>query len=117
MTFKFNGIEILQPSIHRWTPRNILGISGGGHAVYPGVREYELKWQLSSIGEYYQLLQSFNNLSGISTLVVDLPQFNSTGTYEPFFSYTGCILREPEFTEWFNGYYRDASLLITNIRT
>jgi hypothetical protein len=116
MSFKFNGVEILQPSIHRWLPRNLLGMTGGGQPVYSGVREYELKWQLSSIGDYYQLQQSFNNLSGSTTIVVDLPNFYSTGTYS-FYSYTGCILREPEYSEWFNGYYRDATLLIQSIRT
>jgi hypothetical protein len=114
---KFNGVEILQPTNHRWSPRDVLGIGGGGHAIYPGVREYEMEWQLSSIGDYYQLLSAFANLSGTSTIVVDLPSFYSTGTYSPFYSYSGCVLREPEFREWFNGYYGDVKLLITNIRT
>jgi hypothetical protein len=115
-SIKFNGAEILQPTLHRWVPRNILGMSGSGHPIYPGVREYELSWQLSSIGDYYQLLESFNNLSGTSTAVIDLPKFNSTGTYD-MFSYSGCVLREPEYSEWFTSYYREAKLLISNIRS
>ena len=114
--FKLNGIDILDPSTHRWLSRNMLGISGAGQPIYSGVREYEMKWQLTSIGEYYQLLSAFSNLSGSNTVVMSLPQFTSTGTYEPFYAYSGCILREPEYGQWFNGYYQDVSLLITNIR-
>ena len=116
MTFKFNGVEILQPTSHRWMPRNILGYSGSGHPIYVGVREYQLQWSLNSIGDYYQLLQSFNNLSGTSTAVIDLPNFYSTGTYT-FYSYSGCVLQEPEYAEWFNGYYSEVKLLVSNIRT
>jgi hypothetical protein len=115
MGFKFNGVDFLDPTNHAWVPRNMLGISGAGHPMYSGVREYEMKWQLTSIGDYYQLLSSFNGLSGSSYIVADLPMYNSTGVYT-FASYSGCVLREPEFSGWFNGYFQDVSLLITNIR-
>jgi hypothetical protein len=114
--FKLNGIDILDPTIHRWLPRNMLGITGAGQPMYSGVREYELKWQLTSIGDYYQLLNAFSRISGTTTVVMALPQFYSTGTYTAF-SYSGCILREPEYGQWFDGYYQDVTLLITNIRT
>lgn len=117
MSFKINGVDILDPTQHRWMPRNLLGISGAGQPVYSGVREYELRWQLHTIGDYYQLLSAFNTLSGTSTAVMDLPQFNSTGTYDPFYSYSGCVLREPEMGNWFNGYPTDVYLLVHNIRT
>lgn len=115
MTFKLNGTEILYPTTHRWLPRDVLGINGLGHPVYPGVREYELRWQLASPADYTQLETYFMALSGTSTVVVDLPYFVS-GSYT-FYPYSGCVLREPEYGEWFNGYYRDVTLLITNIRT
>lgn len=114
-SFKFNGVEILQPSVHRWVPRALLGLTGAGQPVYSGVREYELRWQLSSIGDFYQLQRSFDNLSGSTTAVVDLPLLRSTGTYS-FYAYSGCVLREPEYGNWFNGYYQDVTLLIHNIR-
>lgn len=117
MSFKINGVEFLDPTIHRWMPRAMLGIAGNGHPIYAGVREYEFTWQLASIGDYYQLLQAFDNLSGTSYAVLELPTFHSTGTYEPFYAYSGCVLREPEFSEWFNGYHRDIKLTVTNIRT
>jgi|WetSurMetagenome_2_1015567.scaffolds.fasta_scaffold1407832_2 hypothetical protein len=113
--FKFNGIDILDPTTHRWLPRNALGITGAGQPIYGGVREYELKWNLGSIGDYYQLLSAFTVLSGTNTIVVTLPKFTATGTYD-FYDYSGCILREPEYGSWFNEYYQGASLLITNIR-
>lgn len=116
MTFKLNGVAFLDPTYHRWMPRNLLGISGGGHPIYSGVREYELKWRLTSIGDFYLLQSSFQNLSGTSTIVAEIPQFNSTGTYS-YYAYSGCTLREPEYTQWFDGYYQDVTLLIANIRT
>lgn len=116
MTFRLNGVAFLDPTEHGWLPRTMLGVSGGGHPIYAGVREYELKWQLASIGDYYLLQSSFQGLSGTSNIVAELPQFDSTGTYA-YFAYSGCVLREPEYGRWFNGYYQDISLLITNVRT
>lgn len=115
MAFKLNGVDFLDPTTHRWMPRNLLGVSGGGHPIYPGVREYELKWSLASLNDYQQLQLAFQSLSGTSTIVAELPVFNSTGTYYSY-AYSGCILREPEYNSWFNEYYQDVSLLITNIR-
>lgn len=116
MTFRINGVDILHPTTHHWVPRPILGLSGAGQPIYPGVREYELKWINVSIEDYRQLQQSFADLSGTSTAVVDLPYFKITGSYTPFFPYSGCVLREPEYANWFNTYYQDVTLLITNIR-
>lgn len=117
MTYKINGVEILQPTEHRWVPRPLLGVTGAGQPVYPGVREYELRWNLTSIEDYRQLVNAFAALSGSSTAVMDLPYFIITGSYTPFFSYSGCILREPEYSGWFNTYYQSVNLLITNVRT
>jgi len=116
MTFKIYGTEILQPSEHGWVSRPLLGLTGAGQPIYPGVREYEMRWALASAEDYRQLVNAFNALSGSSTANLDMPYFIVTGTYEPFCTYSGCILMEPEYANWFNTYYQDVTLLITHIR-
>jgi len=117
MTYKVNGTTIAtQPTTGRWIPRPQLGISGSGQAVYSGVREYELKWRLVNISDYNELTTFFNSIGNTGTVVVDLPQYGAA-TYT-FFSYTGCILREPEAGQYFAGTgQQDIVLLVTNIRT
>jgi hypothetical protein len=117
MTYKISGTAITtQPTTGRWIPRASLGIDGNGHAIYPGVREYELKWQLVNVSDYNQLVTFFNSIGNTGTVVVDLPQFGAA-TYT-FYSYSGCVLREPEANQYFVGTgQQEVLLLISNIRT
>lgn len=105
----------LQPSSHNWIPRNSLGIDGGGHPIYPSVREYELKWDLMSISEYDQLINFYNAVSSTGSVVVDLPRYNNSSY--TFYSYTGCTLQEPEIGGFFEECVQDVTLLILKIRT
>ena len=117
MTYKIGGTEITtQPTSGRWIPKQPIGIDGNGHAIYPGVREYELKWQLVNISDYNQLVGFFNSIGNTGTVVVDLPQFGAA-TYT-FYSYSGCVLREPEANQYFAGAgQQDVLLVVSNIRT
>lgn len=116
MTYKINGTELdTQPTSGRWMPRDNLGIDGQGHAVYSSVREFELKWQASDPFLYDQLQTFYESQGNTGTSVVDLPYYVS-GSYS-FFSYSGCVLREPEMGEYFSEHHTDIFLLITNIRT
>jgi len=115
MTYKINGTEItLQPTIGRWLSRDILGIDGNGHAIYPGVYQFELQWQLEDVSEYYQLLSFFDGLTATGTVVVDLPKLRSS-TYT-FYAYTGCVIQEPDFGGYFTEHTKQVKLLVTNIR-
>ena len=116
MTYKINGTEIpTQPTTGHWMPRQQIGIDGNGHAIYTGVREFELKWQLVEPITADQLQTWFEGVGNTGTAVVDLPYYIS-GSYD-FYSYTGCVLREPTFGTFFTEHYQSVAFLITNINT
>lgn len=116
MTYKVNGTEITtQPTSGRWLGRDKLGINGFGHPVYPAVREFEMTFVLHSPADANQLQTYFNQVSNTGTVVVDLPQYGAA-TYT-FFPYTGCIIHEPEWGEYFAEYQTSCKLLISNIKT
>jgi len=116
MTYKINGTElIIQPTTGRWFPRAQAGIGGDGHAIYVGVREYELRWQVESASGYNQLMNYFDAINPTGTAVVDLPQFGHSA--HTFFSYSGCVLREPEAGVYFSESHTTVILLVTNIVT
>lgn len=115
-SYRINGTDLLmQPTSGKWMPRPELGIQGDGHAVYPGVREFEMRFNLQSPGEYNQLINWFDAHQPSGTVVVDLPRFGYN-IYD-FYSYTGCVIREPEMNEYFNENHTEVVLLVTNIRT
>ena len=115
-TYAVNGTDItLPPTSGRWMPRESLGIDGNGRAIYPGVREFELRWQLISPSDYNQLQTFFSSIGNTGTVVVDLPQYGAASYL--FYSYTGCVLREPETGQYFTENQLSAFLLVTNIRT
>lgn len=116
MYYKINGTLIpTQPTTGRWLPRNQVGIAGDGHAVYSGVREFELRWQLIDPETSYALQNYFNSVSVTGSVVVDLPYYLS-GT-NSFMSYSGCVLREPQLGTYFVGYLQDLILIVTKIIT
>jgi len=116
-SFAIGGVDfLLQPTEHKWMPRTMLGRDGAGHPIYSGVREYEFRFQLASLTEYWQLQQWFNLMSNTGTLVLDLPAYAVSGTYL-FTSYTGCIIDEPEAGTYFSESKTDMLLIASNIRT
>ena len=114
-SYAINGVEILQPTSGRWLSRDRLGIDGNGHVIYPGVREFEMKFVLSSPSDYNQILGYYNAVSNTGTVVIDLPQFGAASYV--FYSYSGCVLQEPEVGTYFSTYHNDVTLLVTKIRT
>lgn len=115
-SFAVNGVTLLlQPTSGHWVPKTPLGIGGDGHAIYPGVREFELRFNVTNPEDINQLQTMFSAIQNTGTAVVDLPKYNVT-PYQ-FYSYSGCVLREPEQAEYFNQHHTDVYLLITNIRT
>lgn len=116
MTYKVNGTEIsIQPTTGKWVNRENIGVDGNGRTVYVGVRAFELKWQALDPATFYQLHNFFNAVVVTGTAVVDLPEY-AKSTYA-FYSYTGCVINEPEIGEYFSQNHLNASLLITNIVT
>jgi len=116
MSYKINGVEFpIQPTSGRWTPKQIFGITGDGHAMYSGVREFEIRWGLLDATGTNQLQNFFNAILVTGTAVVELPKYASPGWI--FYAYTGCLVREPEFGSYFNQYTQDVTLIVSQIRT
>lgn len=115
-TFAFNGTELLlQPTTHKWVDKEPLGVTGEARTVYPGVREYELHWDLVSMEDFSQLVSFFGGIQTSGSVVADLPKY-ATSPYQ-FYSYSGCQLREPTIGEFYISYVKDVSLLIMKVRT
>lgn len=115
-SYRLNGTELtMQPTVGKWLPRTELGIDGLGHAVYSGVREFEMRFNLQSPDEYNQLITFFNGHQPSGTVVVDLPGFGINSFN--FIPYSGCVIREPEMSEYYNENHTEVVLLVSNIRT
>ena len=114
-SFAINGVVLsLQPSVHRWTGRDILGTDGNGRPLYPALREYEMVFDLVPTSDLVQLVNA--QLSSVTgTLVMDLPKWGDS-TYT-FYSYSGTVAREPEVGEYFIDHVKSVKWLISNIRT
>lgn len=116
MTYKIADTElIIQPTSGKWLRRGAVGIAGDGHAMYPGVRQFELKWQVESASGFNQLMNYFDTINPTGTVSIDLPRF-AHSAYE-FRTYSGCVLREPEAGIYFAENHTTVVLLVTNIAT
>lgn len=114
---KINGTSLpLQPSEHRWVERDLLGVDGNGRGIYPQYRDYELKWDFLSPDEFNTLNSYFLSIGQTGTANVDLPKYPPTATYQ-FQTYSGTILREPTYSNYFENYYQSVKLLIVRVRT
>lgn len=115
-TYAINGTDLtLQPTEHNWIERQEIGVSGDGHSIYSAVREYRLTFNLESAEDLNQIVTFFNSVSTTGTVVACLPQWNSP--LFTFANYSGCVLREPVFSNYFNEYAEQVQLTIANIRT
>lgn len=116
-SFAVNGVPFyLDPTEHGWTPRSPIGRNGTGHPIYPAVREYEMRFQLTTQTDYWQFQNWFLAVGVTGTVVMDLPTYGVSGAYV-FSRYSGCVLSEPESKAYFNEHKTDVFLLISNIRT
>ena len=115
-TYAVNGTDFLmQPTTGRWLPRPLVGITGDGHPVYPQTREYELRWTLDTPADFDQMRLWFESCFITGTLVIDLPQWDSS-TYT-FRSYTGCVLYEPEQNVYFAEHHTDVVMIVGSVVT
>lgn len=104
-----------QPTDHHWVEREPIGIDGNGVAVYPAVREYELKFDFLDTDEWTNTYNVFLAQNVTGTIVATLPKWNST-PYQ-WYAYSGCIIREMSYDNWFQNYYSNCRLLIVRIST
>jgi hypothetical protein len=116
MTYKINGTALtLQPTTGEWIDRDSIGATGEGHNVYPALRSFRLQWGFMTAAEFEQIHDFFENNNITGTVVAELPKYKDSSW--GFYGYTGSVLREPTFGEYFEEHYSDVSLLIVRIRT
>lgn len=115
-SYAINGTDLaLQPTTGRWVTKQPLGFTGNGHPEYPGVREFEMRWQLSSMSDAQEIHNLFKQLDVTGTAAVDLPRYKYSD-YE-FYTYSGTTLGEPSSGEYFERHETEISLIIYGIVT
>lgn len=116
MAYGYNGIDFnLQPTFGRWMPRIVLGTTGAGHSIYPGVREHQIFWKLMPISDYDEIRDLYKTVSVTGTVVMSLPDIDANSyTWK---NYSGCTLREPEAGQYFVEHVTDVTMMVINIQT
>lgn len=114
-TFKINGVAFSrQPTSHRWINQSPFGITGDGHMSYSAFREYELEFDFASASEFSDFNNYFQSIGVTGTAAVDLPDY-ATPTYV-FRTFSGVIVSQPEYGDFFENFYQSAKLTISRIR-
>lgn len=115
MTYKINGTALtLQPTTGNWRPRESFGDDGNGHPIYSAYREFEFSWGLASPAEQSQLQTFFDSVITTGTAVIEVPKYgDSTYTFQ---AYSGCVLREPQQSNYFAEHITNMRLLATQIK-
>jgi hypothetical protein len=115
-TYAINDITLtLQPTTGKWSERTSYGVDGGAHPVYSPVSNFELTWELISTTDAKQLIDFYNTVSSTGTVVSCLPEWGNVDYV--FKNYSGTTLQEPVVGEYFQGFIKQVSLIILNIRT
>lgn len=115
-SYAINGTNlILPPTEAGWENRNELGIDGGGHPVYPAVRQFDFSWGIAHPNDVKQILDAYEAVSNTGTVVFDLPRWGDADYI--FDSYSGCTMREPQVGNYFEGYFKDVRLTLLLVRT
>ena len=115
-SFAVNGTNfLLPPTEYGWVTRDLIGVSGNAHPVYPAVRQFEMTWGFMDMASYAQLEGFYTAIQSTGTVVIDLPKFSTTPFQ--FQSYTGCTLKEPEVSKFFEQHVSGVNLLVIKIKT
>jgi hypothetical protein len=116
MTFKINGTALSRfPTNHRWINQDAIGATGDGHPMYPAYREYELEFDFATPSEFNEFVTFYNGIGITGTISADLPEYG-TSSYT-FRTYSGIVMSQPEYGNFFEQHYQSARLLLVRIRT
>ena len=116
MSYVINGTTLnLQPTAGKWINREPIGFTGNGHPEYAGVREFEIRWQLTDRSDANEVQGLYNQLDVTGTAVVALPGYK--GAAWTFVNYSGCTLGEPTSNEYFEQHETEVVLVIYGIVT
>ena len=115
MTYKINSITLLtQPSTGQWVQRATLGTDGAGHPVYAAPRDCQMTWDIIDAPSYNQLQNFYDTAGNTGTVSATLPQYASSNYQDH--DYSGCVMQEPYYDNYFEQYYQGVKLLIVGIR-
>ena len=115
-TYAVQGTDLtLQPTTGKWLDRDMVGMDGAGHPIYPAVRMFEMTWQLISASDLSQAIGFYNQVQNTGTVAVDLPQWGATPFQ--FNRYSGCTLGEPSVNEFFLDHTTEVRLLVYLVQT
>lgn len=112
----FNGTGLmLQPTTAGWSEQDSIGTNGFGHNIYPRLREFHMEFNLTSQGEFYELLSYFRQVGMTGTLSASLPCVDcNTFSYQ---TYSGVVLQQPSAQEYFAEEYSSQVKLILLVPT
>jgi hypothetical protein len=111
--YVINGNNIPDPEAGRWDPRRALGVAGDGHNVYPEVRQFQMRWRLLPLDDLKTLYDVFAGASS-GTSVVELPDpYAGSWTFREF---SGVIVHEPTFGDYFEEHVTSVALILSNIQ-
>lgn len=114
-TFAVNGTNfLLNPTEAGWISKELIGISGNARPTYPSTREFEMTWEFMDMASFNQIQSWYESVQSTGTVTVDLPKYATT-PYQ-FYSYSGCTLKEPEVSKFFEQNVTGVSLLILRAR-
>lgn len=109
-----NGIPFSQqPTDHHWLDRDTIGVDGNGHAVYVAPRQYEMKFNLMDTDQFLTIQNYFAAQGVTGTVTATLPTW--LGNPYKFSNYSGCIIRELTYENYFQNWYEGVRLLIVRI--
>lgn len=114
-TYRINDTDLfIQPTYGRWLNRELIDVDGNGHPVYSPYYSFEMQWNLSSMDEIHQLQDFFDALGRTGTASIDLPRY----AYDPytFRTYSGTVLQEPTYDNYYSEHLTNVTLMITKIR-
>lgn len=109
-----NGIPFSQqPTDHHWLQRESIGTDGNGNDVLVSPRQYEIKWDFLDT-DAFQNVNNYYLAQGVTgTVTATLPAWSSN-PYQ-FQNYSGCIIKELTFENYFQNWYQGVRLLVIRI--
>lgn len=114
-TYAINGTELLQQPLYgHWVSPESVGIAGNKHPIYPGFREFEMRFSLMPMDAWQQLQGFYDALGTTGTAVVTIPRYANPFM---FYSYSGTALMEPTVGDYFLDHVEDVVLKVLGIRT
>lgn len=114
-SYAINGTNLIQqPFFGHWINPEPLGIAGNHHPIYPGFREFEMRFSLMPMESWQQLQGFYDALGTTGTGVVTIPKFANPFI---FYSYSGVTLKEPTVGDYFVDHVEDVVLTVLGIRT